>query len=154
MVPLHEYHCTAAGFAILLPQGWEATEEVEGGALVAVEPYRAQAFRNNVVVTVETVPADLDLSGWLERSLAGLRDSLNRCRVLDTEHTEVGGVPARRALVHYVHPNYGGVNLEQWSLRQGDRGFIVSATTIVPDYDDQRQLMATIAESLQPGEQP
>lgn len=151
MAQLTEYRCTAAGFSIPMPQGWEISEEVEGAALVALEPDRGDGgFRSNVVVTVEST--DLDLPEWAAGCVAALQQSLNRCRVLDTEDTGVGGLPARRALLHYVHLQVGGMNLEQWALRRGDEGFVVSATTAVPDYDDRRELMALIAGGLQVAE--
>jgi hypothetical protein len=145
---LRWYRCAAAGFWIPVPAAWETSEEVAGAALVTVEPERDGAFRGNVVVTAETVAPELDLRAWAERCVELLCRELNRCHLLDAEDTEVGGVPARRALVHYVQPAFGGVNLEQWMLKAGVRGLVISASTAVPDYDDRRDLMAAIASGL------
>jgi hypothetical protein len=142
------YRHSSAGFAIPLPAGWETSEQIEGAALVAVEPDRGGAFRSNVVVTGETRPVGLGLSDWAERCVGLLSQELDHCRLLDTEDTVIGRLPARRVLVHYVHPELGGVNLEQWMLLYGERGFVVSASTAVPDYDERCELMAGIAGGL------
>jgi hypothetical protein len=136
------------GFSIPLPAGWEVSEEVDGAALVAAEPDRGGGFRSNVVVTIETRPVGLGLAGWAERCTGLLSEELDHCRVLDAAEAVIGRLPARRALVHYAHPELGGVNLEQWMLLYGERGFVVSASTAVPDYDDRCELMASVAGSL------
>jgi hypothetical protein len=42
-----------------------------------------------------------------------LRESLDRLRVIDVDAGEINGLPARRALTHYLHGRFGGVSLEQ-----------------------------------------
>jgi hypothetical protein len=139
------HHHSEAGFEIPVPAGWERTENQDGCALVAVEPPRAEPhIRASLVVTIEPLRDDFE-----ERSLAALRESLNRLRVIDDDRVEIGGRPARRVLSHYVHREYGGVCLEQWLLAQEGFGYVVSCTTAALEYDDLWDLTNAIAEGLQ-----
>jgi hypothetical protein len=144
---LETYRHPTAAFELPLPPEWERSENVHGCALIAVEPPRDDPhFRANVVVTVERLETGLE--GWAERSLDALRDSLDRLRVIDLDSVEIGGLPARRALTHYLHDRYGGVNLEQWSLVHGGFGYVVSCSTAALEYDDLWALMSGVAEGL------
>jgi hypothetical protein len=140
-------HRHPVGFELPLPPGWEVSENVDGCALVAVEPARHDPhLRASVVVTVERLGDDAER--WPERSLAAVHDSLIRHRVLDDEEVEIGGHRARRVLAHYVHAGFGGVNLEQWLLAHGDRGYVISCTTAALEYDDLADLMRAVAEGF------
>jgi hypothetical protein len=144
---LETYRHPTAAFELPLPAGWERSENVHGCALIAVEPPRDDPhFRANVVVTVERLETELE--GWAERSLDALRDSLDRLRVIDLDSVEVSGLSARRALTHYLHDSYGGVNLEQWSLVHGGFGYVVSCSTAALEYDDLWALTNGVAEGL------
>jgi hypothetical protein len=146
---LETYRHPTAGFELPLPRDWERADNVQGCALVAAEPPRDDPhFRANVVVTIEPLPKGAALDAWADRSLEALRESLDRLRVVDVDAAEVGGLPARRALTHYLHGQFGGVNLEQWSLVHGELGFVVSCSTAALEYDDLWLLTNTIAEGL------
>jgi hypothetical protein len=148
---LEVHRHTMAGFEIPVPAGWERTEDAEGCALVAVEPPREQPhLRANVVVTIEVLGDEADVDAWTERSVAALGESLNRVRTIDDEAVEIGGLPARRVLSHYVHGRFGGVCLEQWLLASGGLGFVVSCSTAALEYDDLWDLMSAVAEGLRP----
>jgi hypothetical protein len=142
VLELHRH--SVAGFEIPVPAGWERTEDEDGCALVAVEPPRVEPhLRASVVVTIEPLPDDFE-----ERSLAALRESLNRLRVIDDDRVEIGGRPARRVLSHYVHRQFGGVCLEQWLLAHEGLGYVVSCSTAALEYDDLWDLMNAVAEGL------
>jgi hypothetical protein len=144
---LHRH--SVAGFELPVPAGWERTEDIEGCALVAVEPPRGDPhLRANIVVTLERVLPQESLADWSERSLAALGESLNEVRLLDVEALEVGGRPARRALSHYRHGDVGGVNLEQWLVLAGGLGCVVSCSTAALEYDDLFDLMHAVGEGL------
>lgn len=150
MSTLERYRHSTVGFALPLPVGWERSEEVEACALVAVEPPRGDPhLRANVVVTLEQVAADEDLDAWSRRSLDLLAEPLPRLLRIDLEETEIGGVPARRALSHYLHPDHGGANLEQWQLLHRGLGVVISCTTAALEYDDLFDLMHAVAEGLE-----
>jgi hypothetical protein len=136
-------------FELPLPVGWEWRENVEGCALLAIEPEREdEHLRANVVVTVERLPEAETLHDWSDRSLTALGESLNRHRLLDLVDISVNGRAARRALSHYVDRMLGGVCLEQWLVPAGDVGIVVSCTTAALEYDDLFDLMHAIAEGL------
>jgi hypothetical protein len=99
-------------------------------------------------VTVEALEAGAELDGWAERSLDALRDSLDRLRVIDLDSVEIGGLQARRALTHYLHDRFGGINLEQWSLLHAGLGYVVSCSTAALEYDDLWPLNSAIGEGL------
>jgi hypothetical protein len=80
MTELATYRHSSAGFSIPVPAGWETSEEVEGAALVAVEPDRGGVFRGNVVVTGETRSTGLALADWAERCVGLLSEELDHCR--------------------------------------------------------------------------
>jgi hypothetical protein len=145
---LEIYRHSVAGFEIPIPAGWERTEDEEGCALVAVEPPREEPhLRASVVVTIEVL-GEGDPAAWADRSLAAVRESLNRLRVIDDDRVELGGRPARRVLSHYVHRRFGGVNLEQWLLASGGLGYVVSCSVAALEYDDLWDLTNAVAEGL------
>jgi hypothetical protein len=139
--PLEVHRHSGAGFELPLPPGWERVEDANGCALLAIEPPRAEPhLRANVVVTVERVSRDETLAAWADRSFAALEDSLRRYRLIDRD--------GAHGLGHYVHADYGGVNLEQWLTLAGDWGYVVSCTTAALEYDDLCDLMQAIGEGL------
>jgi hypothetical protein len=147
VLELHRH--SIAGFEIPIPAGWERTEDVQGCALVAVEPPREQPhLRANVVVTIELLGDDADVRAWEERSIVALGKAVNRLRTIDDERVEVGGRGARRVLSHYVHREFGGVCLEQWLLAHAGAGYVVSCSVAALEYDDLWDLTNTVAEGL------
>jgi hypothetical protein len=142
-----ETHRHPVGFVLPLPVGWEVSENVDGCAVVAVEPARHDPhLRASVVVTVEVLGDDAP--AWSDRSLAAVRESLIRYRLIDDEQVEIGGRRARRVLGHYVHAGFGGVNLEQWLIVHAGRGYVISCTTAALEYDDLCDLMRAVAEGF------
>jgi hypothetical protein len=145
---LEVHRHSVAGFEIPIPAGWERTEDEEGCALVAVEPPREEPhLRASVVVTIEVL-GEGDPAAWADRSLAAVRESLNRLRVIDDDRVELGGRAARRVLSHYVHRRFGGVNLEQWLIASGGLGYVVSCSVAALEYDDLWDLTNAVAEGL------
>lgn len=92
------------------------------------------------------------LGTWVERSANALRESVNRLRFIDDEHTTVAGMPARRLLAHYLHREYGRVNIEQWLLLHAGIGQVLSCSTAALEYDDLFGLLTAISEGLTPAE--
>lgn len=145
------YRHTSAGFRLPVPAEWEATEEIDGCALVAAEPAENPGrFAPNVVVTVEELHEGEPFDAWVLRSRQALQDESgsSRLRILDSGEMEISGAPAHRTLSHYLHSAAGGVNLEQWAVARAGWGYVVSCSTSALDYDDYTDLMAQIAEGL------
>jgi hypothetical protein len=146
---LSTYRHPTAGFSLPLPQAWEQVEDAEGVALIAVEPERPPWFRANLVVTIERLGADLDLSRWTEAGRGLLVQTLQRPLLLDLDQTEIGGRPARRALVHHTAET-GAVTMEQWTLTEATLGYTVTASVGTLEYDDLADLFATVAAGFRP----
>ena len=142
------YRHPTAGFSLPLPRGWERVEDAEGVALIAVEPARPPWFRANLVVTIERL-GDMDLPRWTEAGLGLLEQSLERPLLLDLEEIEIGGRPARRALVHHATET-GAVTMEQWALTEGSLGYTVTASVATLEYDDLADLFATMVAGFRP----
>lgn len=147
------YRHPELGFSLPLFADWEATEDVPGCALVAVEPERGPHFRANVVVTVEEAGAAGDLEEWVDRQVEGLRRSLVRPWLLDRETTEVGGRPAVRVLAHHYVSEHA-VTLEQWTLLAGDHSLVLTASCDTLEYDEFAVLSHGIAERFRPADPP
>jgi hypothetical protein len=150
VVSLHRHG--GGAFAIPLPIGWEWRENVEGCALVAVEPPRQdEHLRATVVVTVEPLIGGETVDAWTARSLEALGDSLRHHRLLDVQAVDVAGRGARRALSHYVNRLFGGTCVEQWLVPVGEAGYVVSCTTPALEYDDLFDVMHVVGEGLTVG---
>jgi hypothetical protein len=150
LVSLHRHG--GGAFALPLPIGWDCRENVEGCALIAVEPAREdEHLRPSVVVTVEPLVAGETLDAWTARSLAALGESLHHHRLLDVQAVDVEGRDARRALSHYVNRVFGGVCVEQWLVPVGEVGYVVSCTTPALEYDDLFEVMHMVGEGLTVG---
>jgi hypothetical protein len=146
---LTTYRHPTAGFAIPLPRGWERVEDTEGVALIAVEAERLPWFRANLVVTIERLPAAMDLAGWAEAGLDQLDRTLADLLLLDVERTEIGGRPARRTLAHHATET-GAVTMEQWVLTEAALGYTLTASVGTLEYDDLADLFATMAGGFRP----
>lgn len=105
---------------------------------------------SNVTVTVERLQDKEPFETWVERSLRELRENaeLDRLMVLDVGDAEVGGLPARRLLSHYLHSRYGGINLEQWLMERDGWGYVISFSVAASEYDDLADFLAYMAEGL------
>jgi hypothetical protein len=146
---LTSYRHPEAGFSLPLPQAWEKMEDAEGVALIAIEPERPPWFRANLVVTIESLGVDLDLSSWTEAGHDLLMQTLQHPLLLDLEQTDIGGRPARRALVHHTTES-GAVTIEQWALTEATLGYTVTASAATLEYDDLADLFATVVAGFRP----
>lgn len=144
------YRHEQSGFTLPVPAEWEVAENLQGCALVAVEPEQdPRRFVANVVVTVESLAEDEPLESWVRRSHEALRDgTLPRLRIIDTVETEVGGLPAWRTLSHYLHQMHGGVNLDQWQVAHEGWGYVMSCSMGALDYDELADAMERMADGL------
>ena len=85
---LHTYRHPDLGFSIALPPGAEVLDGVPLAALVAIEPDASEdAFRANLVVTVEELPAKYagDPEHYADASVAAQAATLTGFRLIDRE---------------------------------------------------------------------
>ncbi len=145
---LRRYERPEGRFAIDLPAQSEILEDVDGIALVAVEPADIGAFRANLNIVIERLGEPLDLDDYLERSVEVQQRQMSRFRLLDRAPAVLGdGLDARRTLA--VHEVDGvAVVLEQWRTVRDDLGYVLSASCGGLDYDEVADTMSTCAESF------
>lgn len=137
-------------FRMALPAGWEQVESPGSPVeLIAVERGDGEAFRANVVVTVEDIS---DVRQWLAVSGRALGEQLQDFVLLDeqpeaaaAEDTEEVGV---RRLFHHFVPDGGSVTGEQWSWSAGQRGFTLTASAGTFEYDGMAELFASVARGF------
>lgn len=139
------------GFTLPLPAGWDRAEDPRPGvAVVAAEPDSDLGFRANVVVTVDELPADMDLHSWQAATDTMLPRALEDYLLLDLEHTELGGRPVVRRLAHHLVSGSGAVTMEQWASTRDGWGYTLTASVATMAYDSLADGFAEIAAGWQP----
>jgi hypothetical protein len=148
-MPLTPYRHPTAGFTIPLPTAWQRAVDTEGVALIAIELERFRWFRANLVVTIERLPVDMNLAGWVTAGLGQLERALQRWLLLDLEETAIGGRPAHRTLGHHL-TEMGAVTMEQWTLVEAALGYTLTASVGTLEYVELADLFATMAAGFHP----
>lgn len=152
--PTRQYEHPTAGFTIPLPEEWEPLADIDGVALIAVEPARgSQWFRTNLVVTIEPLDIGADLAGWQEQALALMRYGLHEFQLVDVEDIELAGLPARRTLIHHrteAGPMAAAVAMEQWTLIVGRLGYTITASMAALEYDELADVFAGLVAGFRP----
>lgn len=148
-MPLALYRHPTAGFTMPLPTAWERVEDTRGVALISRELERFPWFRANLVVTIEQLPVDMNLAGWVTAGLGQLERALQRWLLLDLEQTEIGGRPAHRTLGHHL-TEMGAVTMEQWTLVEAALGYTLTASVGTLEYVELADLFATMAAGFHP----
>ena len=137
-----------AGFAIDLPIHSEVIENLDGVALVAIEPGDPGTFRANINVVIERLAGEVDLTDYADRSLAVQAGELAHCRLIDrTQDLLRTTLPAVRTLCHHEVAGQPIV-LEQWRVTSRDLGYVISASSSPLDYDAVADTMSTCADSF------
>ena len=137
-----------AGFALALPDGWEAVRDAQPGvAMVALEPPDLAGFRTNLVVTVEDV-GGLSFEDWQLGCDELLPRTLQDYQLLDLGRLDDEAGPGVRRLAQHSAGGTCWVTLEQWVVLVGSTGVTLSATVETARYDAAADELATIAASL------
>lgn len=99
---LHRYHLE---FSLVLPEGWTPRQDVSGAALVALSPLSGQGnrFRENLNVSVESIPEGRSLAEVYRRDFAAIRDGLTAFEAVKTERVTVGLLDARRVVYEHTY---------------------------------------------------
>jgi hypothetical protein len=145
------YRHPELGFELELPKGIEVREDMDGLALVAVEPGEpSSGFRANLVVTIEEVGPGTAVESYTEASLRSQGELLYGHRLIDFEMTEVSRRPATRTLAHHAQEHLA-ITIEQWRLVEGAHAYTVTASCATLDYATVADGFREAAESLVPG---
>jgi hypothetical protein len=151
-VGFDEYWHPATGCMVPVPPPWERVEDPQPGvALIAREPEAPAGFQANLVVTVDQIPADLDLDGWQAANEELLGTRLRGYCLLDRESMEVAGRPVLRRLAHHARPDAGSITMEQWATVEGVTGYTLTASVATLSYDSLAEMFAEIARRFRPG---
>ncbi len=128
-----EYTHPTYGFSLRVPQGWSfAQPELPLVAMATLGPMSAgeQAFRMNVNVVVDSVPAGTTIAQFDVVANAKLQQVFPGYQLLRSDHTSLEGLPA---VVRYAtwHTR-DGVELYQLQLGLivGMRIYVVTGTTL------------------------
>jgi hypothetical protein len=139
------------GFALDLPAGLEAEQDVGNIALIAraEEPDVPDGFHANLVVAAQRIGAG-DASDPQQRTDSALEAherELRDMHLLDRAKAWVADVPAVRTLAHH---NFGGraITLEQWRFVRDGLGWELSASCPTLDYPTNGARLAMAAESI------
>ena len=142
------FHHPVAGFALVLPPGWEAVRDPQPGVgMIALEPPDRGRFRTNLVVTVEDV-GGLAFEDWQLGCDELLPRTLLDYQLLDLERLDDERGPGVRRLAQHSAGGTCWVTLEQWVALVGSTGVTLSATVETARYDAGADEIATIAASL------
>jgi hypothetical protein len=145
------YRHPELGFELAVPDGSELHDDMDGMALVAVEPKEpSSGFRANLVVTVEEVGAGIAVETYTEASLRSQGELLYGHRLIDLEPLTVGGRPAIRTLAHHAQKHLA-ITVEQWRLVEGPHAYTVTCSCATLDYATVADGFREAAESLVPG---
>ncbi|QSB15717.1 hypothetical protein JQS43_05095 [Natronosporangium hydrolyticum] len=148
-----QYEHPSAAFMLSLPEQWERIEDIEGVALVAVEPPRGPWFRANVVVTIGQIEPGAPVTDWQDETLELLRQTLQEFVLIDVADGELAGAPARRTLAHHTIEDEEAVNavvIEQWAVVAGGLGFTLTASVAALEYADYADLFYRVAAGFRP----
>lgn len=136
------------GFELALPEGSEIREDLDGLALVAIEPADpSSGFRANLVVTVEEVSPGTAVEAYTEAALRSQGELLSSHRLIDLEPLEVGGRPATRTLAHHAQARMA-ITIEQWRVVDDALAYTVTASCATLDYATTADGFREAAESL------
>ena len=145
------YRHPELGFELDVPEGTELRDDMDGLALVALEPgVPPSGFRANLVVTVEEVAPATPVGPYTDASLRSQGELLLGHRLIDLEITAVAGRPATRTLAHHAQGHLA-ITIEQWRLVEGSHAYTVTGSCATLDYAGVADGFREAAESLVPG---
>jgi hypothetical protein len=145
------YRHPELGFELELPDGIEVHDDMDGMALVAVEPSKpSSGFQANLVVTVEEVGPGTPVESYTEASLRSQGEVLYAHRLIDLEATTLAGRPATRTLAHHAQGHLA-ITIEQWRVVEVALAYTVTGSCATLDYATLADGFREAAESLVPG---
>ena len=145
------YRHPELGFELDVPEGTELRDDMDGLALVALEPGEPPSgFRANLVVTVEEVAPATPVGPYTDASLRSQGELLLGHRLIDLEITAVGGGGGPRPGAPHGRGDLASRN-EQWRRGGGSEAYTVTGSCATLDYAGVADGFREAAESLVPG---
>lgn len=136
-------------FNLTLPADWTTRHDVGGAAVVVLSPLSGQddGFRENLNVSVESVPGGRSLAEVYRRDFAAIRDGLEAFEVIKTEEVTVGALAARRVV--YEH-EYGGQRLRAlaYLVLAGRRCYTLTGTAPADRFEEAQPAFEQMVHSF------
>jgi hypothetical protein len=132
------------GASLLVPATWEdLSDDVDDVVAAWGAPFEPVAFRSNVVVTQDQVPADTPWATLAEQTWQAMGAMLTDAHLVDETQSDA-------SLVRWVHHRVAevGVVLHQVTLRQADRVITTSVTVPVLALPDVVDAVREVAAGL------
>lgn len=132
------------GASLLVPATWEdLNDDVVDVVAAWGAPFEPVAFRSNVVVTQDQVPADTPWATLAEQTWQAMGAMLTDAHLVDETQSDA-------SLVRWVHHRVAevGVVLHQVTLRQADRVITTSVTVPVLALPDVVDAVREVAAGL------
>lgn len=141
---LQRHDIPSIGASLLVPATWEdLSDDVDDVVAAWGAPFEPVAFRSNVVVTQDQVPADTPWATLAEQTWQAMGAMLTDAHLVDETQSDA-------SLVRWVHHRVAevGVVLHQVTLRQGDRVITTSVTVPVLALPDVVDAVREVAAGL------
>ena len=145
-----QYTSKKDGFTITAPKSWGKAEGVMGATVAFLEPQAepSDAFRENVNVVVEKLPAGMGLDGYLKASDQNMAKMLTDYVEVSSARVKLGENDAQRIV--YRH-RAGIYNLKclLYLVVHGGRGYVLTCTAIVDEYEDHEPVFEDTCKTFQ-----
>ena len=140
------YYKKAEGFSIRFPAEWEQKENVMGSVVMALSPAEgeADAFRENVNVTVEALPSPMTLDEYFNLSMVNLGKLLTEGRQPEVSDATLGGEKAKRVVCQMM---MGQINVKStvYVAVKGTRGYSLACSATPDSFDAYKARFEEIA---------
>jgi hypothetical protein len=140
------YYKKEDGFSIRFPEDWERKENVMGTVVIALSPAQGadDAFRENVNVTVETLPSPMTLDEYFNLSMVNLGKLLTEARKPEVADARIGGEAAKR-VVYQTTMGQIGVKGMLYVAVKGNRGYALTCSATPDSFDAYKARFEEIA---------
>jgi len=140
------YYKKADGFSIRFPAEWEQKENVMGSVVIALSPAEgaADTFRENVNVTVESLPSPMTLDEYFNLSMANLKNLLSAGQEPEVSDTTLGGEKAKR-VVYQTTMGQIDVKGMLYVAVKGNRGYALTCSATPDSFDAYKARFEEIA---------
>ena len=140
------YYKKEDGFSIRFPEDWERKENVMGTVVIALSPAQGadDAFRENVNVTVETLPSPMTLDEYFNLSMVNLGKLLTEARRPEVADARIGGEAAKR-VVYQTTMGQIGVKGMLYVAVKGNRGYALTCSATPDSFDAYKARFEEIA---------
>ena len=139
----------AYGVSIKYPKSWQALKDYEKTIFTFVSPPESamDVFRENVNVVAQNMPNQvMTLQEYADLAAKQLTGTLENVKVLKSEPTHVGKIPAHRILFEARDPDQ--LMILVTFLLKGGKAYLITYTARSLRYEEDLKLVRTMIQSL------